>query len=551
MDSLKRVNLALKELDDDIQKTIRSKAKILEPTPWSKRWWNKSLSALRRRSKKAERDAHKYRYLPYHTAHQEAKDAKKAYASAINKAKEEHWDDFIQKLDNDTMWTALKFATSPGTDGGRTRIPTLSTTDADGSTITKHNDNSEKADLFTKTFFPPKSTEPLVPNDAEYPDPCCDLPQITTQQVRRQIRRLKPNKAPGPDGITNLVIKECEDILAPILRDILQACLDLEISPDKALELTTAVIRKPGRTDYTQAKSYRPIALLNTLTKVMSAVIANALSYIAERYQLLPQRHFRGRPGRTTTDALQYAITQIKDAWARGLMVGVLFLDIEAAFPNAGPDMLIHNLKKQRVPTKIIGFVRSMLQGQKTKLRFDDYESDERTLTNGIGQGCPLSMILYIFYNADFLDIPQDKHEDAVGFVDNTMVMGVGRTEDDVQDVLKSMMQRQTGGLAWCQSHNSKLSLPKTVYLLITRKRIQNPDKMSKKKTIPMPRKPITINGKDIEAAQHCKGWPMWKILTKKHVMQDKKSWGGGCFPSDACSFGSASELYTVSSVCT
>jgi hypothetical protein len=109
------------------------------------------------------------------------------------------------------------------------------------------------------------------------------------------------------------------------------------------------VIRKPGRTDYTQAKSYHPIALLNTLTKVMSAVIADALSYIAEQHHLLPQQHFGGRPGHTTTDALQYAITRIKDAWAQGLMVGVLFLDIEAAFPNADLDVLIHNLKKRRV----------------------------------------------------------------------------------------------------------------------------------------------------------------------------------------------------------
>jgi hypothetical protein len=169
LDSLENVNQALKELDDDIQKTIRVLAKISEPTPWSKRWWNKSLSALRRRSKKAERDAHKYRYLPCHSAHQEAIEADKAYTSAIKEAKEAHWDDFIRKLDNNTMWTALKFATSPGTDGGRTRIPTLCTTEDNGTTITKHDDNSEKADLFTKTFFPPKSSEPLVPNNNEIP----------------------------------------------------------------------------------------------------------------------------------------------------------------------------------------------------------------------------------------------------------------------------------------------------------------------------------------------------------------------------------------------
>jgi hypothetical protein len=74
-----------------------------------------------------------------------------------------------------------------------------------------------------------------------------------------------------------------------------------------------------------------------------------------------------------------------------------------------------------------------------------------------------------------------------------------------MQDTLKSMMQQEGGGLDWCNGHNSKLSLPKTIYLLITRKCVPNPNQTSKQKTIPMPRKAITINGKDIEPLQHAK----------------------------------------------
>jgi hypothetical protein len=506
MNTVEQINRVLGELDNDIQDTIKRNAEWSEPCQFSKRWWNSTLSALRRESKKAEREAHKYRWVTGHASHQKAKDTDKAYSEAIEKAKEQHWDTYIQKLDSETMWTALKYATTPGTDGGRTRIPTLRTKDQTGTTTQEHTTSDSKATLFSNTFFPPPPKDSLVPDDAEYPEPCCNLPRITIRQVKRQIRRLKPHKAPGPDGITNIVIKECEDVLAPILRDTLQACLDLGVTPEKALESVTAVIRKPGRTDYTEAKSYRPIALLNTLAKVMSAVIANALSYIAEKYKLLPQHHFGGRPGRTTTDALQYAMTRIKNAWARGKMVGVLFLDIEAAFPNADPDMLVHNLRRRRVPTKIVDFIRSMLIGRRTTLRFDNYESDTHTLTNGIGQGCPLSMILYIFYNADFLEIPQNKNEDAIGFVDDSMVLGIGSTEDDVQRILKDMMERPNGGLEWCRSHNSKLSLPKTVYLLITRKRTPNPDgTRGKPKTIPMKRKKIVIDNREIPPSEYAK----------------------------------------------
>ena len=50
-------------------------------------------------------------------------------------------------------------------------------------------------------------------------------------------------------------------------------------------------------------------------------------------------------------------------------------------------------------------FVRNMLMLRRTKLKFDDHTSSWFTLDNGIGQGDPLSMILYLYYNADMLDV--------------------------------------------------------------------------------------------------------------------------------------------------
>jgi hypothetical protein len=46
-----------------------------------------------------------------------------------------------------------------------------------------------------------------------------------------------------------------------------------------------------------------------------------------------------------------------------------------------------------------------MLTGCKTRLKFDDYTSEWFDINNGIGQGDPLSMIVYLFYNADLLNI--------------------------------------------------------------------------------------------------------------------------------------------------
>src|SRR6266404_9340580 len=78
---------------------------------------------------------------------------------------------------------------------------------------------------------------------------------------------------------------------------------------------TTVVLRKPGIPRYNTPKAYRPIALLNTMAKVLTSVIADQLTFYTEKHQLLPQHHYGGHLGRTTTNAMHMLIYKIKDAW--------------------------------------------------------------------------------------------------------------------------------------------------------------------------------------------------------------------------------------------
>ena len=160
-------------------------------------------------------------------------------------------------------------------------------------------------------------------------------------------------------------------------------------------QFTTVVLRKPGKPRYDTPKAYRPIVLLNTLGKALMAAIAEQLTYYTEKHALLPQTHFGGRPGRTTTDALLMLAYGIKDSWRKGQVTSVLFLDIEGAFPNAVHEHLEHSLKARRVPTKIVKFIHNLLAERSTALKFDDFTSDRVALDNRIGQGDTLSMILY------------------------------------------------------------------------------------------------------------------------------------------------------------
>ena len=124
---------------------------------------------------------------------------------------------------------------------------------------------------------------------------------------------LKPFNAPGPDGIPNIVLMRCADLLVDRLWYIYNAILEKEIYYAPWKYFTTVILRKPGKPRYNTPKDYQPIVLLNTLGKLMTAVVAEQLTYYTERHALLPPTHFGGCPGRTTTDALHTLTYRIKD----------------------------------------------------------------------------------------------------------------------------------------------------------------------------------------------------------------------------------------------
>ena len=179
----------------------------------------------------------------------------------------------------------------------------------------------------------------------EYPEPLPDPPQIGLDQVHRQIAKLSPYKAHGPDGIPNVLLQRCVVILVGRLTRIFRAILDLDIYYDPWKEFTSLVIRKPGKPSYKVPKAYRPIVLLSTMVKVLTAIVAKNLSKVVEQHHLLPRTHFEGRPGHSTADAVHYMVNKICTAWRENKVASVLFLDMEGVFPNVVTTRLLHNLR--------------------------------------------------------------------------------------------------------------------------------------------------------------------------------------------------------------
>jgi len=106
--------------------------------------------------------------------------------------------------------------------------------------------------------------------------------------------RLSPHKAPGQDGIPNVILKESIELIAEHLLHIFQAVFTLNTYSNKWREWDTIVLHKPGKPRYDIPKAYWPIALMNTIGKLLSVIVVEELVYMCEQHSLLPNHHFRG-----------------------------------------------------------------------------------------------------------------------------------------------------------------------------------------------------------------------------------------------------------------
>src|SRR6266481_5069556 len=115
------------------------------------------------------------------------------------------------------MWTANRYISGKVSDGGKTRILTLSLASPDPVVATViASTNEEKSHMLAKLMFLLRPANCPIP-DEEYDDqlplPC----NIREDQIRRHIDRLSPYKAPGVDRIPNVVLKRSADIILPFL----------------------------------------------------------------------------------------------------------------------------------------------------------------------------------------------------------------------------------------------------------------------------------------------------------------------------------------------
>ena len=233
------------------------------------------------------------------------------------------------------------------------------------------------------------------------------LSPISTDSLQDAINSLKPLKAPGLDGIVNIVIKKNSHVLAPTLLKIYNACLNIMYFPRDWKKAKIIVIPKRGRINDGLPSSYRPISLIPVFGKIFERILSYILNDLSINKDWISNNQFGFVNGKSTVDALDKLVTTVEENNKLKKFTLCLLFDIKGAFDNAWHPGILKKLLDLGCPTPLVMLIKSYLSDRSVSYG-DKADNITRTLQKSCPQGSILSPFLWSINVDDLLrsDLP-------------------------------------------------------------------------------------------------------------------------------------------------
>ncbi|KAJ1304087.1 hypothetical protein OPQ81_008491 [Rhizoctonia solani] len=258
-----------------------------------------------------------------------------------------------------------------------------------------------KAKNFAHQFFhdspsPNISLEPLsVPSHPKHP-----FQPITTEEIIVSLKQTSNHSVPGTFGTNYCLLKWAFYSHPNIFTWLFNCCLQIGYHPTCLCNTVISPIPKPHRTDMSHPKNYHPIALLETLSKLLEKVITKCLIHEAGAHNLIPHSQFGGRNMTSCTDAGLCMTHDIHTCWAQKKEVTLLTLDVSGYFNNIDHACLIYTLDRLGYSDQICNWLQSYLMSCTAQFQVDGTLCLQLQLPLvGIPQGSPLSPVLSSLYS--------------------------------------------------------------------------------------------------------------------------------------------------------
>ena len=398
----------------------------------------------------------------------------KAFKKACRKAKAKSWRKFVSETESEKH---MAFLSKVASHNDRRALNLLMKPDGDMSLP-----GSETLEELARVLFPTSIPVEDVRVDADISVLKEDVITmyddfISDGLVKEALRRFKPFKAPGPDGLKPIIFKHLPDTFISLVTFIYKCCLALRYTPKLWAETKIIWLPKPDKNSYVQAKSFRPIALSNFFLKGLERLITWRMEYHLTYYPINAKQHGFTK-GKSTEGALSNTVDYIEKFLLKNKHCLCLFLDIKSAYDSMDPDHIRNSLYLHGGDDDLVEWYYGYLKSRILRLNLHGDEL-ARKATTGFPQGGVASAKFWLIAFDPAISIINSSFIEGNGYADDCSAVFGGREPE----ILVVRLQRMLDNLvAWGRSCNLSFNVEKSVVMFFTRTQV----------TCDLP---ITING--------------------------------------------------------
>ena len=239
-----------------------------------------------------------------------------------------------------------------------------------------------------------RAQEILVRGDE--PDHITGKPVDPAEVVSRLAKAA--SSAPSPlDRLTYQHLKRF-DAEGKVLAALFTACLRTGLTPTQWRAYITILLYKrpkePNPAEAANPKNWRPIALLPTISKIFTGIIADRLSEWASSVAAISPSQKGCYAGEGCFEHIQ-VLTTLRDFASPSTPVHVAFLDLADAFTSVPHDLILDTLRARGVSDTCINILHSLYHNTSTSVANARGDRTTVRIQSGVRQGCPASPILF------------------------------------------------------------------------------------------------------------------------------------------------------------
>lgn len=381
----------------------------------------------------------------------------------------DNWEKKLQNLNvkDNSIWKTAKSFTKKLDN----KIPTLH--GPNGLVFT----DTEKANVLAENFEQVHhltendgdvETETLINNTYEEIINTCvdkdDVKLTTPHEIVKAIKKTKSKKAPGPDGIQNILLKNLPKKVIVQLMYVFNTCMLISYFPKIWKKANILAFPKPNK-DKLFPQNYRPISLLPTLSKIFEIIILNRIKKFEGNNNIMREEQFGFRDKRSTIHQLSRITNYITTNFNLNKSTAMILLDIEKAFDTVWHRGLIYKLKLIGMPIHIIKLLQSYQIKRTFSVVVNGAASKLQTVVAGVPQGSILGPQLFSYY---INDLPIDPNTNTALFAEDTAVYIASWNKNNA---IKKLQKTLNGFMEYYNKWKIKINAAKTESIIFSHKK--------------------------------------------------------------------------------